>query len=76
MEYAINGDGAISIVEKMTPEADSKEVPMLFRYGIQMPMPARYETVDYYGRGPGENYCDRQQASDLGIYRQSVTSQA
>lgn len=76
MVYAVNGEGAIQINEKMTPGADAKDVPMLFRYGIQMPMPARYETVDYYGRGPIENYSDRQQAADLGIYRQSVTSQA
>ena len=76
IEYAVNGEGAIRVEEKMTPAADAKDVPMLFRYGMQIPMPADFDRVDYYGRGPWENYSDRQQASDLGRYTQSVSSQA
>ena len=75
IEYAVNGDGAIHMTETMTPDADAKDVPMLFRYGMQIPMPASFDRIDYYGRGPGENYADRQQASDLGLYTQSVDSQ-
>lgn len=74
MTYTIDGAGVIDIDENLvaTPGAD---VPEMFRFGMQMPMPASFETVEYYGRGPGENYIDRPHASDLGIYRQTVTDQ-
>ena len=38
-------------------------------------MPRSFETVEYYGRGPVENYIDRNHCADLGIYRQSVAEQ-
>ena len=47
----------------------------MFRFGMQMPMPKCLETVEYYGRGPVENYSDRKGCADLGIYRQSVDEQ-
>ena len=72
--YTIDGNGEVNIVEKMTADKNAK-VSGLFRFGMQVPMPASFETVEYYGRGPGENYADRQQASDLGIYRQTVSEQ-
>ncbi len=48
-------------------------VSPMFRFGMQMPMPRCFETIEYYGRGP-ENYSDRNHSTDLGIYRQSVMS--
>ena len=47
----------------------------MFRFGMRMTMPAGFETVEYYGRGPIENYSDRNHVTDLGIYRQSVDEQ-
>lgn len=38
-------------------------------------MPASYERMVYYGRGPWENYSNRNTASRLGIYSQSVDEQ-
>lgn len=73
--YTIDGKGAIKVEQTMTPDDGAKASDM-FRFGMQVPMPATFDRVDYYGRGPGENYADRQQASDLGLYSQSVASQA
>lgn len=53
----------------------SARVANLFRFGMQMPMPRSFGTVEYYGRGPVENYIDRNHCADLGIYRQSVSEQ-
>ena len=75
MTYTIDGRGAVRINQVMTPDEGAKASDM-FRYGLQIPMPADFETVEYYGRGPGENYVDRHESSDLGVYRQSVTQQA
>jgi beta-galactosidase len=47
----------------------------LFRFGMQLVMPEEFETIEYYGRGPVENYADRKSCTDLGIYRQSVDEQ-
>ena len=58
----------------MTADKDA-EVSNLFRFGMQLPMPRDFETVEYYGRGPVENYIDRNHCTDLGIYRQSVSEQ-
>ena len=38
-------------------------------------MPHEYDTVEYYGRGPIENYADRNQCTPVGLYRQSVAEQ-
>ena len=74
MNYTISNNGAVKITQSMTTTKDAK-VSNMFRFGIQMPMPRDFETVEYYGRGPGENYIDRNTCTDLGIYRQSVNEQ-
>ena len=74
LSYVINNDGAVKVTQTMGTTKDAK-VSNLFRFGLQMPMPRNFETVEYYGRGPLENYIDRNNCTDLGIYRQSVDEQ-
>ena len=74
LTYTINNKGAIKITQKMTADKDAKVSPM-FRFGMQMQMPQNFDQVEYYGRGPIENYADRNHCTDLGIYRQSVEQQ-
>ena len=74
LTYVINNSGAVKITQKMVADKNAK-VANLFRFGMQMPMPRSFETVEYYGRGPVENYADRNHCTDLGIYRQSVSEQ-
>ena len=74
LTYVINNEGAIKVTQKMTADKNAKVSPM-FRFGMQMQMPKCFETVEYYGRGPVENYSDRNHSTDLGIYRQSVNEQ-
>ena len=45
----------------------------MFRYGMVMDMPKSFENVEFYGRGPEENYIDRHTSADLGIYDITVT---
>ena len=74
LTYVINNKGAVKVTQKMTVDPQAKVSPM-FRFGMQMQMPKSFETVEYYGRGPIENYSDRNHSTDLGIYRQSVDEQ-
>lgn len=47
----------------------------MFRFGVRMDMPAGYDIVEFYGKGPFENYQDRQHAALVGRYRQTVEEQ-
>lgn len=74
LTYLINNDGAVKVTEDFKASAGAEVSPM-FRFGMQMPMPKAFDRINYYGRGPGENYSDRNNATDLGIYDQTVAEQ-
>lgn len=74
LTYVINNKGAIKVTPKIATDKEAK-ISNMFRFGMQMQMPRYFETIEYYGRGPMENYSDRNHYTDLGIYRQSVTEQ-
>jgi beta-galactosidase len=56
----------------MTRNSGLAEMP---RLGISMQLPAGFERIRYYGRGPQENYCDRNTAAMVGLYESTVSSQ-
>ena len=74
LTYVINNEGTMKVTQKMTADKNAK-VANMFRFGMQMQMPRSFDQVEYYGRGPVENYIDRTGNADLGIYRQSVAEQ-
>ena len=74
LTYVINNAGAVKVTQKLVADKKAK-VSNLFRFGMRVAMPRSFETVEYYGRGPIENYIDRNHSTDLGIYRQSVDEQ-
>ena len=39
------------------------------RIGVRFRLPADMNQVEYFGRGPGENYIDRQRASHIDLYQ-------
>ncbi|MDR2384904.1 MAG: DUF4981 domain-containing protein [Tannerella sp.] len=39
------------------------------RIGIRFRLPANMNTVNYFGRGPEENYCDRKAGTLIGLYK-------
>jgi beta-galactosidase len=47
----------------------------MFRYGMQLQMPAEYDAIKYYGRGPVENYCDRNSSEFIGVYNNKVADE-
>ena len=74
MTYLINNEGAVKVTQTMKA-GPSTEIPDMFRFGVRFRMPAEYDTIEYYGRGPWENYADRKSSSPVGLYRQSVEEQ-
>lgn len=74
LTYVINNKGEMKVTQKMTAGSGA-EVSDLFRFGMQMQMPKEYDVINYYGRGPIENYSDRNDVTDIGRYTQSVADQ-
>lgn len=74
LTYRINNQGAIQVTQQLKADPNA-EVSHMFRFGMQMAIPKSFDTIEYYGRGPIENYIDRNNSTDLGIYRQSVDEQ-
>ncbi|ALW85310.1 beta-galactosidase [Hymenobacter sedentarius] len=71
--YLIGPDGAVQVTASM--DMTGRELPELLRFGMRMELGGRYNNLAYYGRGPWENYNDRNTASFLGLYRDSVRNQ-
>lgn len=42
------------------------------RFGMQIPMPRHFDNLTWYGRGPWENYSDRNTSSFIGIWSGNV----
>lgn len=84
LTYIITERGAINVCQSLKADAEKvaksqdmrkPAVAPMFRFGMQMAMPADFEQVRYYGRGPIENYCDRKDSQFIGIYESTVTDQ-
>lgn len=74
LSYRIEASGTILVCQRMKTDPEAK-ISNLFRFGMQLPMPKEFEAIEYYGRGPIENYIDRNHSTEIGLYRQSVAEQ-
>ncbi|MEM9985691.1 MAG: beta-galactosidase small subunit, partial [Bacteroidota bacterium] len=65
--YEISGNGAIQLKNRVTPST-SLELKVLPRVGLKLGLVPELEEVSWYGRGPHENYPDRNESAFLGLY--------
>ncbi|KQS36799.1 hypothetical protein [Pedobacter sp. Leaf194] len=74
LQYQILNDGSISVNASM--DLVNRGMPELPRFGMRTQLDQRYRHLSYYGRGPYENYRDRNTAAFfgriLGLSRKSV----
>lgn len=75
MSYRIFEDGTIAGVETLSDASDLANAAMLPRFGMEFAMPGDYSVLEFYGKGPFENYCDRNSAALIGHYVQRVEDQ-
>ncbi len=66
--YTIYANGTVDLKSTFRPAQDG-----LRRIGLRTQFPAAYEQVEYYARGPWENYNDRKTGSLLGRYTTTIT---
>ena len=69
--YTLAADGVLR-TEVNYGGAGAAKTPMLPRLGLQWVLPAKLDQIEWYGRGPQENYWDRHTAAALGRYRSTV----
>lgn len=66
--YEINDKGQISINARLKPNEKNAELPELNRFGLAITMPESMDISTFYGRGPIENYPDRNSGTFIGEY--------
>ncbi|MEN8230290.1 MAG: glycoside hydrolase family 2 TIM barrel-domain containing protein [Bacteroidota bacterium] len=69
--YTISSDGKIRVDVSLSDVA--VDLPELPRVGSIFQLKEIVKNVEYYGRGPDENYRDRNDASLVGIYKSTVS---
>ena len=69
--YTIIQDGRIKVDMDYRPTAT--DIPLLPKFGMRMRLPADYQAIEYYGRGPWENYPDRKRSAFIGRYKMSLS---
>ena len=70
LTYSVNGAGEIQATHLLTNLNDT--LPEIPRLGSVLVLPENFDQVEWYGRGPIENYWDRKTAAFVGRYEAKV----
>lgn len=70
--YTLNSNGSLHIDIQWNSDGNLPELP---RFGMRMRISGAMKNMTFYGRGPWENYSDRNESSFIGIYQQSTDNQ-
>ena len=78
--YEIFGDGRIRLTARTMPSNNllpvaAGNLPVLPRFGLNLRTNVGYQKLQWFGRGPFENYPDRKTAAFVGKYSSSVEEQ-
>ena len=71
LTYAFTAEGRIMVNMDYIPTAT--DIPLMPKFGMRMRLPADYTDINYYGRGPWENYPDRKGSAFLGRYQMPLS---
>lgn len=75
LTYTLTPTGKLLVKQALSVNPQAKAKPYLPRFGMTLVMPGDYNRINYYGRGPIENYWDRHASTFLGVYDQAVADQ-
>jgi len=68
--YTIQGDGDVRIHIHAEPRGSIPQV--IPRFGLEMSMNNKIQSVKWFGRGPGESYNDKKEAARIGVWTKLV----
>ena len=72
-EYLVDGSGRIEVTAEFAPQKWA--MPMLPKVGMQMQLAGDFKQFSWFGRGPHENYVDRNTSAAVGLYQAHVDEQ-
>lgn len=72
VQYLINANAAVLVQVQM--KAGSKSLPELPRFGMKVLLKKEFDKVTWLGRGPFDNYQDRNYAADVDMYHLDADS--
>ncbi|HUN04102.1 MAG TPA: glycoside hydrolase family 2 TIM barrel-domain containing protein, partial [Niabella sp.] len=72
--YTVNKHGSLTIGANY--KALSDNLPEMMRFGMNMELSKRFNNFTWYGRGPWENYVDRNEDAFMGTWNGKVEDQA
>lgn len=75
ISYQLSAEGVLKVTQSMTKREGAGRKPDMFKFGMTMVMENEYDRIEYYGRGPIENYSDRNSAQFIGLYSEKVADQ-
>jgi beta-galactosidase len=68
--YHINLNGVIKVDFNLSVKQSLPNIP---KVGMQMAIERSYDNISWFGRGPFENYIDKNYAADVGLYNLPIT---
>ena len=71
VNYTVINDHSIMVTLDYHPQTTDR--PVIPKLGMRMRLPADMTFIEYYGRGPWENYPDRKRSAFLGRYRMPLS---
>ncbi|MGB9764098.1 MAG: glycoside hydrolase family 2 TIM barrel-domain containing protein [Candidatus Saccharicenans sp.] len=72
--YTVAPDGVVRIDNEFKP-TNPEKLPEIPRIGMLLGIADGFDQIEYYGRGPYENYCDRKTSAFVGIYQTTIADQ-
>lgn len=72
-QFTVLADGTVKVDNQF--KAVTGNYKSLMRIGNDLQLKNEYSNIQWYGRGPGENYVDRKTASLIGTYKSTVSDQ-
>ena len=72
LNFIVCADGVIMVNSFVRPSVTGTIIPKI---GFRLEMPAAFEQLQWFGRGPWDNYRDRKEACLPGIYTSTVSDQ-
>ena len=75
MTYTTYPGGIVELLMHFAPKSAGADMPNMMRFGVRGDLSFTAQQLAFYGRGPQENYSDRNSGARLGVYRQTVDEQ-
>lgn len=70
VSYTVDADGRLQVMSSYDPRQEG--IQLIPKLGFRLRMPAGYSEVEWYGRGPWENYPDRKTGYLIGRYSMAL----